>query len=60
MAGQIINKVTAGGGTHLISPSTFFTCDTAASTDIKEVKIADTGITTLSDEYITLYVGATI
>lgn len=45
MAGQIINKITAGGGTHLISPSTYFTCDTAAGTAAKMAKLVDTNVT---------------
>ena len=45
MAGQIINKVSAGGGTHLISPSTFFTCSTDAETKAKVAKLVDTNVT---------------
>lgn len=45
MAGQIINKITAGGGTHLISPSTYFTCNTAAGTAAKMAKLVDTNVT---------------
>ena len=45
MAGQIINKITAGGGTHLISPSTYFVCDTAAEIAGKVAKLVDTNVT---------------
>ena len=42
MAGQILGKVTAGGGTHLISNTFYGTCDTVASTAAKIVKLVDT------------------
>lgn len=44
MAGQIISKVAAGGGTHLVAPSAYFVCDTAAATQAKIAKCADTNI----------------
>ena len=45
MGGQVISRVTAGGGTHLISSSFYGTCTTAAATAAKEVIINDPGIT---------------
>ena len=42
MAGQVLGKVTAGGGTHLISNTFYGTCDTAAGTAAKIVKLVDT------------------
>jgi len=44
MAGQIISKVAAGGGTHLVAPSAYFVCDTAAAIGAKVAKCADTNI----------------
>ena len=44
MAGQIISKVVAGGGTHLVAPSAYFVCDTAAATQAKVAKCADLDI----------------
>ena len=45
MGGQVISRVTAGCGTHLISSSFYGTCTTAAATAAKEVIINDPGIT---------------
>lgn len=42
MAGGVIGKVTAGGGTHLVTNTFYGTCDTAAATAAKIVKLADT------------------
>ena len=42
MAGQVLGKVSAGGGTHLISNTFYGTCDTLASTAAKIVKLVDT------------------
>ena len=42
MAGQVLGKVTAGGGTHLISNTFYGTCATAAGTAAKIVKLVDT------------------
>lgn len=44
MSGQVIGKVTAGGGTHLISNTFYGTCGTAAATAAKIVKLVDTNI----------------
>lgn len=48
MAGQIISKVTAGGGEHLISSSFYGTCATAQGTALKEVIINDPDVTAAS------------
>ena len=45
MAGQVISKITAGGGTHLISQTFYGTCATAAATAAKEVIVNDPTIT---------------
>ena len=45
MAGQVISKIAAGGGTHLISHTFYGTCDTAGATVGKEVIINDPLIT---------------
>lgn len=42
MAGGVIGKVTAGGGTHLVTNTFYGTCDTAAATAAKIVKLVDT------------------
>ena len=42
MAGGVIGKVTAGGGTHLVTNTFYGTCDTAAATAAKIVKLTDT------------------
>lgn len=41
MAGGVIGKVTAGGGTHLVTNTFYGTCATAANTAAKIVKLAD-------------------
>ena len=41
MANGIIGKVTAGGGTHLVTSTFYGTCTTAANTAAKIVKLAD-------------------
>lgn len=57
MAGQVISKVaTSDGGTHLISPSFYCTCATAAGTAAKIVIVNDPNITNA----ITLVNGLTI
>lgn len=57
MAGQVISKVaTSDGGTHLISPSFYCTCATAAATAAKVVIVNDPSITNA----ITLVNGLTI
>ena len=48
MAGQVLGKVTAGGGTHLISNTFYGTCDTAAATAAKIVKLVDTNTNAFS------------
>ena len=48
MAGQVLGKVTAGGGTHLISNTFYGTCDTAAGTAAKIVKLVDTNTNAFS------------
>lgn len=48
MAGQIISKVAAGGGEHLISSSFYGTCTTARGTALKEVIINDPDVTAAS------------
>ena len=48
MAGQVLGKVTAGGGTHLISNTFYGTCTTAAGTAAKIVKIVDNNTETFS------------
>lgn len=44
MAGQIITKITADGGTHLVSSSFYGTCETAADEAAKIVKLVDTHV----------------
>lgn len=57
MAGQVISKVaTSDGSTHLISPSFYCTCATAAATAAKAVIVNDPSITNA----ITLVNGLTI
>lgn len=56
MAGQVITKISASSGTHLISSSFYGTCSTAAATAAKEVIINDTAIT----DAITLVNGMTL
>lgn len=41
MAGGIIGKVTAGGGTHLVTSTFYGTCTTASNLATKEVKLVD-------------------
>lgn len=41
MANGVIGKVTAGGGTHLVTSTFYGTCATAAATAAKIVKLAD-------------------
>ena len=41
MAGQVLGKVTAGGGTHLISNTFYGTCESASGTVVKAVKLVD-------------------
>lgn len=48
MANGLIGKVTAGGGTHLIASTAYFTCETAAATAAKIAKAADTGLNSLT------------
>ena len=48
MANGLIGKVTAGGGTHLITSTAYFTCATAAATAAKVAKAADTGLNSLT------------
>jgi hypothetical protein len=48
MAGQVLGKVTAGGGTHLISNTFYGTCDTAAGTTAKIAKLVDTNTNAFS------------
>lgn len=55
MANGLIGKVTAGGGTHLIASTAYFTCATAAETVAKVAAAADTGL-----DSITLITGLTI
>ena len=56
MAGQVITKVSANSGTHLISTSFYGTCATAAGTAAKAVIVNDTNIT----DAITLVNGMTL
>lgn len=42
MAGGVIGKVSAGGGTHLVTNTFYGTCETAAATAAKIVKLVDT------------------
>ena len=42
MAGGVIGKVTAGGGTHLVTSTFYGTCQTAAATQVKVVTLTDT------------------
>ena len=56
MAGQVITKISASSGTHLISSSFYGTCSTAAATAAKEVIINDPAIT----DAITLINGMTL
>ena len=56
MAGQVITKVSANSGTHLISTSFYGTCATAAGTAAKEVIVNDPNIT----DAITLVNGMTL
>ena len=47
MAGGVIGKVTTSGtgaGTHLVSHTFYGTCDTAAATAAKIVKLSDSGV----------------
>lgn len=44
MANGLIGKVTAGGGTHLIASTAYFTCETTAATTAKIAKAADTSL----------------
>lgn len=47
MAGGVVGKLTTAGtgaGTHLLSNTFYGTCDTAAATAAKIVKLADTGV----------------
>lgn len=55
MANGLIGKVTAGGGTHLIASTAYFTCATAAATAAKVAAAADTSL-----DSITLMTGLTI
>lgn len=48
MAGQVLGKVTAGGGTHLISNTFYGTCETAVNTAAKIVKLVDTNTNAFS------------
>lgn len=56
MAGQVITKVSANSGTHLISTSFYGTCATAAGTAAKAVIVNDPNIT----DAITLVNGMTL
>lgn len=56
MAGQVITKIAANSGTHLISTSFYGTCATATGTAAKAVIINDTNIT----DAITLVNGMTL
>lgn len=56
MAGQVITKISASSGTHLISSSFYGTCSTAAATAAKEIIINDPNIT----DAITLVNGMTL
>jgi hypothetical protein len=55
MANGLIGKVTAGGGTHLIASTAYFTCATAKATAAKVAAAADTSL-----DNITLMTGLTI
>jgi hypothetical protein len=44
MANGVIGKVTAGGGTHLVTSTFYGTCTTEASTVAKIAKLADNTI----------------
>lgn len=55
MANGLIGKVTAGGGTHLVASTAYFTCATAAGTAAKIAKAADTGL-----DSATLITGLTV
>lgn len=55
MANGLIGKVTAGGGTHLIASTAYFTCATAGGTKAKIAAAADTSL-----DSITLMTGLTI
>ena len=48
MANGLIGKVTAGGGTHLIASTAYFTCATAGGTAAKIAKAADTSLNSLT------------
>lgn len=48
MANGLIGKVTAGGGTHLIASTAYFTCATAGGTAEKIAKAADTSLNSLT------------
>ena len=56
MAGQVITKIAASSGTHLVSTSFYGTCTTAAGTAAKEVVVNDPNIT----DTITLVNGMTL
>lgn len=49
MAGQIISKIAAGGGTHLVSSSFYGTCETPQETAAKIAKLADANIDTFKE-----------
>lgn len=55
MANGLIGKITAGGGTHLIASTAYFTCATAKATAAKVAAAADTNL-----DNITLMTGLTI
>lgn len=55
MANGLIGKVTAGGGTHLVASTAYFTCATAAGTAAKIAAAADSSL-----DSITLITGLTI
>ena len=48
MAGQVLGKVTAGGGTHLISNTFYGTCTASASSATKGVRLNDVDIDSIS------------
>ena len=55
MASGVIGKVTAGGGTHLVTATFYGTCETAQGTVAKIVKLSDTTV-----DSVTLITGMTL
>lgn len=55
MTGGVIGKITAGGGTHLVTATFYGTCATAKGTAAKIVKLSDTTV-----DSVTLITGMTL